>query len=86
MIWRGGAYERALAMGAIKTAEIKAMSITERLDLIERIWDTLVETPDQLPVPGWHVEELERRLSEVETDARAGSSWADVKRRITGKP
>lgn len=72
-------------MGAIKMDDLKALSVEERLDLIERIWDTLTEHPEQIPVPAWHRELLEERLGELDETPDAGSSWDDVKRRITGR-
>jgi putative addiction module component (TIGR02574 family) len=72
-------------MGEIRIDDIKALSVEERLELIERIWDTLTETPDQIPLPDWHRELLDERLREFEKAPDAGSPWEDVNRRITGR-
>jgi putative addiction module component (TIGR02574 family) len=53
-------------MGEIKIADIKAMTVEQRLDLIERVWDTLVEVPAEIPVPDWHKDELDKRLRDIE--------------------
>jgi hypothetical protein len=55
-------------MTRILTAEqIAALSVEERMDLIEAIWDSfgVVEQPDEreLPVPAWQREVLRERLA-----------------------
>jgi len=64
--------------------EAKRLSVSERIELVEAIWDTVAEDADleQLPIPGWHREELDRRLADLESDPRAGSSWEDVRKRL----
>jgi putative addiction module component (TIGR02574 family) len=61
-------------VGEIKLADIKALSVEERLELIDRIWDSLTEMPEQIPVPDWHRELLEERLRELDKTPDAGSS------------
>ena len=73
-------------MGEIKIDDIKALSVEERIDLIGRIWDTLAEKPEALPVPDAHRRILDERLEDVQADPSAGSSWPDVRRRITERP
>jgi putative addiction module component (TIGR02574 family) len=49
---------------------IDRLSVAERLDLIGQIWDTL--PPDaELPIPDWHIRELERRLAVANADPGA---------------
>jgi putative addiction module component (TIGR02574 family) len=73
-------------MGEIKTDDIKAMTVEQRLDLIERIWDTLAETPEAIPVPDWHRRVLEERQQAFEEDPDAGASWDEAVGRITRRP
>lgn len=72
-------------MGEIKTADILAMSIEQRLELIERVWDTLADTPEKVPVPAWHLEAIDKALDAHERDPDAGTSWEEVVQRITGR-
>jgi hypothetical protein len=41
------------------TPEISSMSVTEKLKLMDALWDDLSATPDQIELPSWHGEELE---------------------------
>jgi putative addiction module component (TIGR02574 family) len=64
--------------------EAKRLSVSERIELVEAIWDTVAEDAnlEQLPIPSWHREELDRRLADLESDPHAGSPWADVRKRL----
>src|SRR5256885_7744984 len=42
--------------------EILQLPATERLKLLEEIWDSLAATPEEVPIPDWHRAELDRRL------------------------
>ncbi len=45
-------------------AEILDLPTAERLRLVEDIWDSLDASVTDLPVPGWHREELDHRLAD----------------------
>ena len=57
-----------------KSWGIDRLSVSDRLALIDEIWDSLVDD-DALPIPASHVEELDRRLAAREANPVAGSSW-----------
>ena len=42
--------------------EILQLPIDQRLELVERVWDSIAATPESVPVPEWHKEVLDRRL------------------------
>ena len=44
--------------------EILHLPPAERLRLVEDIWDSLATSSADVPVPGWHREELDRRLDD----------------------
>lgn len=64
---------------------VDQMSVPERLELIGRIWDTLPLDAD-LPLPDWHVRELERRIAAADADPGAAIPWEAVKSRLLGRP
>ena len=58
--------------------EIMRLPLKERLQLVEEVWDSIAATPEAVPVPDWHREELDRRLDQplpepplTEDEARA---------------
>ena len=54
--------------------EAAKLSVPERLDLVEAIWDTIAADPAALPLSDEHREELDRRLEEFERDPKDGSA------------
>lgn len=53
---------------------------TERLELIEALWDTL--SPDDLPVTDEERGILDQRMSEMEASPNDERPWTEVKERI----
>jgi putative addiction module component (TIGR02574 family) len=59
-------------------AAASSLSPAERLQLVEAIWDSLLESPNTIPVPDWHRQVLdERRKSPAEM-----LDWEEVKDRL----
>jgi putative addiction module component (TIGR02574 family) len=51
--------------------ELRSLSVQDRLQLLEDVWASLDEEQDRLPMPGWHGEELKRRLQSFEDNRMA---------------
>lgn len=49
-------------------AEIKSMPISERIMLMEEIWDTLCHEAEEIQSPDWHGEILKNRLELVHSN------------------
>ncbi|MDP9007965.1 MAG: addiction module protein [Pseudomonadota bacterium] len=58
------------------------LSIEEKLKLIEALWDSMSQNPDNIPVPSWQLVELERRIELQRTSPQPGQAWVYVKREI----
>lgn len=52
----------------------------QRLQLVEDIWDSLARSEQNVPVPDWHRQELDRRLADPREDATL--SWDEVQQRL----
>lgn len=72
------------AMKSVTAADIAAMTIDKRIQLMEDLWDSIIDLPEAVDVPDWHREELEKRLANYHENPNAGSPWSDVKERILG--
>ncbi len=66
----------------ISTADIEQLSVAERIQLVEDIWDTIAVHPEALEISDALGEELDRRVDNYHQNPDLGSSWADVKKRI----
>ncbi|HEV3081092.1 MAG TPA: addiction module protein [Gemmataceae bacterium] len=61
------------------------LSWSEKLQLVEDLWDDLAATPEAIPVHEWQKQELERRRENYQKNPGSGSSWEDVKKRIRAR-
>lgn len=57
------------------------LSDSEKLQLVQDLWDDLATTPDSVPVFDWQKEELERRKANLLRNPGSAISWPEVKRR-----
>jgi putative addiction module component (TIGR02574 family) len=65
--------------------DIRQLSVAERLDLISALWDSIPNSLEELPVPEWHREELERRLADADANPGASIPWEEVMERLHDK-
>ena len=63
----------------------QTLSTSEKLLLVEEIWDEITQHPDDLPVPAWHKAELDRRYQTYQQNPQEGSSWTEVMARLLGR-
>jgi putative addiction module component (TIGR02574 family) len=59
--------------------DIDRLSVAERIQLIEDVWDSLVTTPEAIPVTLAQRDELDRRLDAHRVNPGEGVSWQQVK-------
>jgi putative addiction module component (TIGR02574 family) len=58
--------------------DLLSMSVKDRLDLIEVIWDSLPENVEASEVPDWHLAELIKRRAEAAASPGIGRPWRAV--------
>jgi putative addiction module component (TIGR02574 family) len=58
------------------------LSVEQRLELIGELWDSIPDSVEELPVPDWHRQELERRLTAADADPDAAIPWDQVQNRL----
>ena len=69
-------------MPKVSLAEILPLSVSERLQLAQDIWDSIAAQPENVPVTQAQRDELDRRLRAMETEPEAGLSWEETRARI----
>jgi putative addiction module component (TIGR02574 family) len=62
--------------------EISQLSIAERIQLAEDLWDSILDRQDEVELDRPQQQELDRRLIQHRQDPNAGSSWETVKQRL----
>ena len=65
-------------------ASVFDLSPSEKLHLVEDLWDDLAGTAESVPVHDWQREELARRKANLIQNPSSGFTWEEVKRRVRG--
>jgi len=69
----------------MSSTSIFDLSPTEKLQLVEDLWDDLAATPEVIPIQDWQIQELARRKANLQSNPASGLSWEDVKQRIRSR-
>lgn len=59
--------------------QILSLSVEERIQLVEAIWDSIADHPEALPVTEAQRAELDRRLAAHRRDPGASRAWSQVR-------
>ena len=62
--------------------DIAKLSVAERIQLAEDLWDSVSAETADLPLTEAQKAELDRRIADLERDPQAGESWEVVRDRI----
>ena len=62
--------------------EISQLSISERIQLAEDLWDSILDRQDEVQLDPVQQQELDHRLDRHRQDPTAGSTWETVKQRL----
>lgn len=69
----------------IKQKEIEKMSISERLKVIELLWESVSDKSEYIESPEWHGEVLKNRKDVVESGNAKYLSVPQVRERLKSK-
>lgn len=58
---------------------------SEKLQLVEDLWDDLAATPEAVPLHNWQREELTRRKANLVKNPASGLTWEEIKRRARSR-
>ena len=72
-------------MSDIELSSVLKLPVSERLRLVEAIWDSIAEHPEAVAMSDEERAELDRRWADYLKDPTSGSSWAEVRARITSR-
>ena len=72
-------------MGKVSIEDVLELSLPERIQLVEDIWDSIAAQPQSTPLTQAQRDELDRRLDDFHQHPDEGSPWEEVKGRILGE-
>lgn len=65
-----------------ETNAIRALSVSERLDLMEAFWETITDETGTIPLSEAQRAELDRRIAASKANPDEGATWDVVKARL----
>jgi len=72
-------------MKQITAADALTLSIPERIQLVEDIWDTIATEPEAIELTEEEKRMIDERLEAYHRNPDLGSPWEDVYKRIVAK-
>ena len=66
-------------------ASVFDLSPSEKLQLVEDLWDDLAASPETVPVHGWQLEEVARRKANLMANPATGLTWDEVRQRVRSR-
>ena len=66
-------------------AELFRLTLPERLQLVEDLWDSIAVEAESLPLSDWQKAELERRAAEYRENPGVAGTWEEAKQRILSR-
>jgi putative addiction module component (TIGR02574 family) len=61
------------------------LTVDEKLDYVESLWDRIAAQPETVAVPDWHLEVIEQRTLEGQAGSHNGRSWDDFREELRTK-
>jgi putative addiction module component (TIGR02574 family) len=69
-------------MSQVPIEHILELPTAERIAIVQEIWESMVEHPDNVAITVAQREELERRWIDFQRSPDDGESWSDVKKSL----
>lgn len=69
-------------MNANLSSKISQLSVPEKIQLVEDLWDDIAAHPEGLAVSEWQKSELDQRKAKHQKNSRSTFRWEDVKKKI----
>ncbi len=72
-------------MASVPIEELLKLSVAERIQLVEDLWDSIAADPEGFPLSEAQKAELDRRLEEHRADPDSAVPWEEVRERLYKK-
>lgn len=65
--------------------EIGKLGLSDKLLLIEDVWDEIAKSNTTIPLPEWQKKELDKRLAVYESSKKETKAWHEVHNELREK-
>ncbi|HEV7672663.1 MAG TPA: addiction module protein [Thermoanaerobaculia bacterium] len=70
---------------AAKLREIEMLTVDERIDLVQAIWDGIAAETESLELSEGEKPELDRRIAELDEQPANVRTWEEIKTRVRAR-
>ncbi len=64
------------------TLRLDRMTVRDKLQVLEEIWDDLCRSAKVIPSPSWHADVLRAREKRIQQGSSRFTGWAEAKRKV----
>jgi len=65
--------------------EISKLGLSEKLQLVEDIWESIATGNSEIPMPAWQKQELDKRYEEYNEGTLELHDWEDIHKSLHDK-
>jgi len=63
--------------------ELEELSVVEKIQIVEKLWDSIAKTNTEIPMPTWQKDELDRRKQcFLESSDTTTYTWEEIKKNV----
>jgi hypothetical protein len=63
---------------------IDHLDVAARVELLGRVWDSLIESNGLPPLPDWHMREVARRIARADAEPGTGIPLSQLRNELMG--
>jgi putative addiction module component (TIGR02574 family) len=61
------------------------LSIDEKIEYVQLLWERIVVSSEEIPVPDWHAQLVENRLRSYRRSPDEGRPWEEIREKLEQK-
>ena len=69
-------------MDANLTKQVLSLPLSQRLELVDELWDSIYAEADDIPITEELRAEIDRRLARYKADPTTAKPWDEVRKRL----
>lgn len=66
--------------------QLKNAPISSKLEIVEELWADIIANASSVPLPEWHVRELDESLADYRSNPNDGLPWSEIRDRLRKEP
>ena len=63
-------------------ADIQKMTVPQRMETIDRLWESIIDSREDVPSPAWHEEILKERAAKVKSGKAKFYTLEEVRKKL----